>query len=210
MGLMIVKKKLRIETMDCHFTATAFVIDIRKEKPQRTLFLWHKRLQRWMPPGGHMEPNELPEETAKRECEEETGLDVDIIGDAQANVFVNTENEGRMLKKPFTMLLENIPASEERGETAHQHMDFVFLARPINIDQVLNMNEHEAEEMKWFTKQDIENLPAREIYDNVRMYALEIFTLQSYMLFTSNTSISGHAKSRARASDSPTPRVMAS
>jgi len=207
---MIAKERLRIETMDCHFTATAFVIDVQKEKPHRTLFLWHKRLQRWMPPGGHMDPNELPEETAKRECKEETGLDVDIIGEAQTNVFANTANEGRILKKPFAMFLENIPANKERGEAAHQHMDFVFLARPITIDQVLNMNEDEAEDMKWFTKQDIEYLPAREIYDNVRMYAMEIFTFRSYMLLTSSTSISGHAKSRARASDSPVPRVMAS
>ncbi|PIR54531.1 DNA mismatch repair protein MutT, partial [Candidatus Peregrinibacteria bacterium CG10_big_fil_rev_8_21_14_0_10_42_8] len=79
-----------------HFTATAFIVDSQK----RTLLLWHKRLQRWMPPGGHIDPNETPEETAARECKEETGLDVEIVGDAQSDLFTENTHEGRMLKKP--------------------------------------------------------------------------------------------------------------
>jgi len=38
-----------------HFTATAFVVD-----GPRTLLHWHKRLQQWMPPGGHIEADEDP------------------------------------------------------------------------------------------------------------------------------------------------------
>src|SRR3989344_3700187 len=121
--------------MQRHFTATALVIDSKN----RVLLMWHKRLNRWMPPGGHIDDNETPEETAKRECKEETGLDVEIIGDAQDDLFLENADEGRMLKKPLSMLLENIPASEERGEPAHEHMDFVFLARPLNEDSSLTI-----------------------------------------------------------------------
>ena len=70
---------------------------------------------RWMPPGGHVDPNELPEETACRECKEETGLDVVIIGDAQEDVFEQNRLEGRILKKPFCFLLEEIPATPEQA-----------------------------------------------------------------------------------------------
>lgn len=63
--------------MQRHFTASAFVLDSKK----RVLLLWHKKLQRRMPPGGHVDHDEIPEETAKRECKEETGLDVEIVGD---------------------------------------------------------------------------------------------------------------------------------
>src|SRR3990167_4781284 len=125
--------------MHRHFTATAFVIDSQN----RTLLLWHKRLGRWMPPGGHVDEDELPEETARRECKEETGLDVEIIGDDQENLFERNPHEGQMLKKPIAMLLENIPASEERDEPAHQHMDFLYVAKPMDELQVLTLAQDE-------------------------------------------------------------------
>lgn len=157
--------------MQRHFTATAFVVDSRR----RTLLMWHKRLERWMPPGGHVDADETPEDTAKRECKEETGLDVEILGDAQQDVFLRNPHEGRMLKKPFAMLLEEIPASPSRGEPAHQHMDFVFLARPLDEDQVLTLQEAEGTQLKWYTRAEVEALDdTKDIYANVKAYILEI------------------------------------
>lgn len=120
-----------------------------------------------------MDPNETPQESARRECKEETGLDIDIIGDAQEDVFEDAD-EGCMLKKPFAFLLENIPACPERGETEHQHMDFVYLARPLNEDQVLNLAEEEGTDLKWFTRVEIEQLTSQEIYTNVKNYILSV------------------------------------
>ncbi|HLD32637.1 MAG TPA: NUDIX domain-containing protein [Candidatus Peribacteraceae bacterium] len=157
--------------MQKHFTATAFIVDSQN----RTLLLWHKRLGRWMPPGGHVDEDETPEETAKRECQEETGLDVEIVGNAQENLFAGNPKEGTMLKKPIALLLENIPASEERGEPAHQHMDFLYLARPLNEEQELSLLEEEGEDMRWFTREDIEALDERkEMFSNVKMYILSV------------------------------------
>lgn len=154
-----------------HFTATAFIVDSRR----RTLLLWHKRLGRWMPPGGHVEADELPDEAAKRECKEETGLDVEIVGDAQDDLFEGNPGEGRMLKKPIAMLLEHIPAYPPRNEPAHEHMDFLFLARPVDEAQVLSLNEDEGREMRWFTKKEIETLDERkEIFSNVKRYVLRV------------------------------------
>lgn len=156
--------------MQKHFTATAFVVDFRK----RTLLLWHRRLGRWMPPGGHVDADETPEETARRECREETGLDVEIIGDAQEDLFAGNPGEGRMLAKPIAMLLENIPASVEREEPAHEHMDFLFLARPLDESQALCLAKEEADRMRWFTREEVEALDeAREIFANVKAYILQ-------------------------------------
>lgn len=156
--------------MQRHFTATAFVINAQGD----VLLLWHKRLQRWMPPGGHVDPDETPEETAQRECKEETGLDVEIIGDAQPDLFAGSTEEGRMLRKPFAMLLEEIPASAERGEAAHQHMDFLFLARPKDETQTLVLAEDEGEHLRWFTPEEIIALPDDHILTNVRRTILEV------------------------------------
>jgi len=154
-----------------HFTATAFVIDSKN----RVLLLWHKRLQRWMPPGGHVDPDETPEDAAKRECKEETGLDVEIGGEAQDDLFARDPSEGRMLKKPIAMLLENIPASEERGEPEHQHMDFLYVARPLDESQATTLAEAEAREMRWFTKKEVQTLDeTTEIFSNVKAYILAV------------------------------------
>ncbi len=153
-----------------HFTATAFVIDSKK----RVLLLWHKRLGRWMPPGGHVDENETPEDAAKRECKEETDMDVEIVGDSQADLFTGNPSEGRMLKKPIAMLLEEIPAYPARNEPAHQHMDFLYIARPLDESQALTVLEAEAREMRWFTAQEIAALDENtEIFSNVKAYILQ-------------------------------------
>lgn len=153
-----------------HFTATAFIVDSR----DRVLLLWHHHLQRWMPPGGHIDENETPEDAAKREAKEETGLDVEIIGDECEDLFAQNPHEGRMLKKPFAMLLEEIPALEKKNKPAHQHMDFLFLARPMDESQVITLAEHEAADMRWFTRAEIEAMDAeREMFSNVKAYVLQ-------------------------------------
>ena len=157
--------------MQKHFTATAFIINSQNQ----TLLMWHKRLSRWMPPGGHIDADEAPHEAAKRECKEETGLDVEILGDEQADLFASCPEEGQMLKKPIAMLLENIPASEERGEPAHQHMDFLYIAKPLDESQPIILAEEEGREIRWFTKEEVEALDeTTEIFGNVKAYILSL------------------------------------
>lgn len=156
--------------MQRHFTATAFIIDSRK----RTLLLWHKRLGRWMPPGGHIDPGETPEDAARRECKEETNLDVEITGEPYTDLFAGNPAEGRMLVKPIAMLLEEIPASAERGEAAHQHMDFLFIARPLDESQALRIAEQEADDMRWFSAEEVRALDTeKEVFSNVKAYILQ-------------------------------------
>lgn len=155
--------------MHRHFTASAFVINSHNQ----VLLLWHKKAQKWMPPGGHVDENELPEDAAKRECKEETGLDVEIFGDEQiTDLFAANPSEGRMLKKPIAFLLEEIEARPSHNEPAHQHMDFVYLAKPVDENQTLTLQETEGEDVRWFTKEEVEAIPGEKMYANVREYVL--------------------------------------
>jgi 8-oxo-dGTP pyrophosphatase MutT (NUDIX family) len=53
-----------------HVTASGIVLDGHGH----LLLHRHKRLGRWLQPGGHLDPGELPWEAARRETAEETGL----------------------------------------------------------------------------------------------------------------------------------------
>jgi 8-oxo-dGTP pyrophosphatase MutT (NUDIX family) len=54
-----------------HFTASAIVVG-----PRGTVLHLHKRLARWLQPGGHIEAGESPDQGALREATEELGLPV--------------------------------------------------------------------------------------------------------------------------------------
>jgi 8-oxo-dGTP pyrophosphatase MutT (NUDIX family) len=59
-----------------HVTASAVVVGRRG-----TVLHLHKRLGRWMQPGGHIDPGETPPEAARREAMEELGLGVEHPAD---------------------------------------------------------------------------------------------------------------------------------
>jgi 8-oxo-dGTP pyrophosphatase MutT (NUDIX family) len=105
--------------MKRHFTATAFVV-----KDGRTLLHWHRRLQQWMPPGGHIEPDEDPVQTVLREVREETGLAAEIIPVSAKLPFPYPEQ----LPAPYTILVEDIPGPEE----PHKHIDLIYFCRPLD------------------------------------------------------------------------------
>ncbi len=104
-----------------HFTVTTYIIE-----EKRTLLLFHLKIQKWLPPGGHLEENETPPECAKREVREETGLEIELI--QQENIWVNCWNAASF-ERPYLCLLENIPP--HGAKAAHQHIDLIYIARPI-------------------------------------------------------------------------------
>jgi 8-oxo-dGTP pyrophosphatase MutT (NUDIX family) len=61
------------------FTVSIFISQSRK-----VLFIFHKQLQRWLRIGGHIELEEHPEQAAIREAKEESGLNVELVGERPA------------------------------------------------------------------------------------------------------------------------------
>jgi HSP90 family molecular chaperone len=71
------------------------------------------------------------------------------------------------------LLLEEIEARPIHDEPAHQHIDFVYLAKPLDENQVLILQEQEGEELRWFTAKEVQLLPDVSIYANVRSFILQ-------------------------------------
>ena len=101
-----------------HFTATAFVVD-----GSRTLLHWHRRLQQWMPPGGHVELNEDPVQAVLREVHEETGITAEVIPTTAPLPFDYPEQ----LPAPYAILVEDIPGPGE----PHKHIDMIYFCRAV-------------------------------------------------------------------------------
>jgi len=132
------------------FVATGFVV-----KGKKTLLLKHKKLQMWLPPGGHIEPHELPDDALIREVKEETGLDVVIVPDPLPNM-----SDVRMLAPVHHIQLEKI-------KPGHEHIDLIYLCRVVGGEL---LDEHENDELRWF---DYDELDDPEIRDEVRAVAKE-------------------------------------
>jgi ADP-ribose pyrophosphatase YjhB (NUDIX family) len=139
------------------FTATTYIFE-----GDSILLIFHRKLQKWLPPGGHLNPNELPHEGAIREAKEETGIDVEIILDE--NTWVERWNASSF-PRPYFCLLQEIPAFGD--EPAHQHVDFSFIAKPIGGETC-----HQAEEVdaaRWFTLAEIEELESdKDIFEETK------------------------------------------
>jgi 8-oxo-dGTP pyrophosphatase MutT (NUDIX family) len=130
------------------FTATCYVIH-----EDKVLLIYHKKLKKWLPPGGHMDPNETPAEAACREVLEETGIEIQLV--SQENITISRWN-AKSIMRPYMCLLEEIPA---HGETpAHQHIDFIYLGVPVGGLKSANLTEVEA--AHWFTKDEVLALKA--------------------------------------------------
>ena len=108
-----------------HFTAGCFIVD----DSGRLLLHHHKRLNRWLQMGGHIEGDEWPEAAALREGFEESGLSDLALGCDILDLDVHP-----------------IPAG--KGEPDHAHFDVRYLARTGNAAAV-NLDPGESNELAW-------------------------------------------------------------
>jgi 8-oxo-dGTP pyrophosphatase MutT (NUDIX family) len=133
------------------FTVAIFVVH-RSE----ILLIHHRALNCWLPLGGHIELDEDPEQAALREAKEESGLEVELLGERPPTTSGGT----RALIAPRFLDIHRI------NET-HEHIGMIYWARPKTSKLVLAIEEHH--EIRWCSTDDLDKLqPAMS--DAVKWY----------------------------------------
>jgi len=122
------------------FTVAIFVVHNAK-----VLLIHHRKLDKWLPLGGHIELDEDPEQAALREAREESGLDVELMGERAPT----TESGTRALITPRFLDIHRI-------SDTHEHIGMIYWARPKNGSIQLAQEEHH--DIRWCTSGELDTL----------------------------------------------------
>jgi 8-oxo-dGTP pyrophosphatase MutT (NUDIX family) len=122
-----------------HFTASAFVCSADR---RRVALVHHRRLGRWLQPGGHVEGRDRSlQAAAEREALEETGLvSLAPLGNGILDVDVHP-----------------IPASGKEGAHHHYDVRYAFVATDDRLDP-----SREVLEARWVELSKVEALTSEE------------------------------------------------
>ena len=133
------------------FTVAIFVVEKGK-----VLLIHHRKLDKWLPLGGHIELEEDPEQAALREAREESGFEVELLGERPPTTGSGT----RALLAPRFLDIHRIT-------NTHEHIGMIYWARPKNGKMALAAEEHH--DIRWCSRADLEQLEPR-MSDAVKWY----------------------------------------
>ena len=125
------------------FTVAIFVVEKGK-----VLLIHHRKLDAWLPLGGHIELEEDPEQAALREVKEESGLEVELVGERPPTTGTGT----RALIAPRFLDIHRIT-------NTHEHIGMIYWARPKNGTMALSPLEHH--DIRWCSAEELDSLQPR-------------------------------------------------
>ena len=122
------------------FTVAIFIVHDRQ-----VLLIHHRNLNKWLPVGGHIELDEDPEAAALREAKEESGFDIELIGERPPTTGDGT----RALIAPRFLDIHYI-------SDTHDHIGMIYWARPRQGELTLAPAEHH--DIRWCSRADLDAL----------------------------------------------------
>ena len=122
-----------------------FTVAILVVHEGRVLLIHHRQLDTWLPLGGHIELDEDPERAALREAREESGLEVELLGERPPTTGRGT----RALIAPRFLDIHRITET-------HEHIGLIYWARPKNGQLTLSAGEHH--DIRWCSSGDLDAL----------------------------------------------------
>jgi 8-oxo-dGTP pyrophosphatase MutT (NUDIX family) len=118
-----------------HITGSAWIVNQSWDK---VLLIHHKKLNKWLQPGGHCDGSTDVIGTAFREAQEETGITPKLISE-----------------EIFDVAAHNIPAKGDEPSHIHYDMRYLFEA---NDTLPLVMEEGKANDIRWVPLEELEAL----------------------------------------------------
>lgn len=129
-----------------HITASIFVVT----KDKKVLLLQHKKLNKLLQPGGHIDMTDGSTlDAALRELEEETGL-------LREQLLHRPLIPGRRAT-PFHIGTHHIPEHPAKQESAHYHHDFQYLAT-VEDEHAVTIDPTESNTWQWTSWDDFKRL----------------------------------------------------
>ena len=125
--------------MKRHFCASVFIINPIDKK---ILLIHHKKFNKWVQPGGHIDDDETFEEAALREAFEETGVKVKLLGER----FPREDDYIRPLG-----------IQKNRNNKGDLHIDVIYAAVPVN-NVATHHQVSESYNAKWFSRDELEEI----------------------------------------------------
>ncbi len=122
-----------------------FTVAILVVQAKKVLLIHHRKLDKWLPLGGHIELDEDPEQAALREAREESGFEVELLGERPPT----TGNGTRALIAPRFLDIHRITDT-------HEHIGMIYWARPKNGTMTLAEQEHH--DIRWCSREDLNRL----------------------------------------------------
>lgn len=133
------KNCFKRENLEGHVTASCWIVS---DCGTKTCFVHHKKLDIWIPPGGHCDGDWNTIEVSKKELLEETGLKTAKLHD----------------DKIFDVDAHVIPEHKNVPEHIHYDVSYVFIADG-NEEPVVSEESHD---VKWFTWEEAAKLSGHD------------------------------------------------
>lgn len=131
-----------------HFVTSVFIVNEGK-----TALHEHMKLGMMLPPGGHIDRDELPHKAAEREVYEETGLEIEIKGRNQNLGEFKCSSE---IPAPQYLALDDVTVKQENP--VHQHINMVYFAQSDHKSiEPQGHNEVSPDKWYWIDSDDIQN-----------------------------------------------------